>query len=159
MKIRHERPDDITAIYALHAESFETEAEAKLVDGLRADGDASLSLVMEHEGAVIGHVMFSRLVARLPSLALAPVAVAEPYRTKGVAHGLIREGIDRAQAQEEAAVFVLGDPDYYGRFGFRPETASGFECAYAGPYLMALMLIETPVRTGALSYPAAFLAL
>lgn len=156
MKIRHERPEDITAIHALHVDCFETEVEAKLVDELRADGDAVVSLVIETEGALIGHVMFSRLGAPLPSLALAPVAVAKPYRAKGVAHGLIREGIDCARAQEEAAVFVLGDPRYYRRFGFKPETAAGFECAYAGPYLMGLMLVETPVRTGVLTYPAAF---
>jgi putative acetyltransferase len=159
MKIRTERPRDIAAIHALHVAAFETEAEATLVGSLRTDGDAVLSLVMEDGGALIGHVMFSRLHAPLPALALAPVAVAMPHRAKGVAHSLIREGIDWALAQEEAAIFVLGDPDYYHRFGFTAEAASGFECAYAGPYLLALMLTETSAQNGPLTYPSAFAAL
>lgn len=159
MKIRSETPDDIAAIHALHAAAFDSDAEARLVDALRADGDGVISLVAEEDGALIGHAMFSRLGAPLPALALAPVSVAADYRAKGVAHALITEAIAQARAAGEAAIFVLGDPAYYGRFGFVPGAAAGFECAYAGPYLMALMLVETPVRTGALTYPAAFSAL
>lgn len=159
MKIRSEHPEDIAAIHALHVAAFETDDEAQLVDALRDDGDAVISLVMDDDGVVVGHVMFSRLMAPLPSLALAPVAVDVTCREKGIAHALITEGIARARVAEEGAIFVLGDPAYYGRFGFAADTASTFECAYSGPYLMALLLLETSVKSGAITYPAAFSAL
>jgi len=159
MKIRSEHPRDFSAIHALHAGAFETDAEARLVDALRADGDAVFSLVMEEANAIIGHVMFSRLCAPLPALALAPIAVSAKHRAKGVARDLIVEGVDRSRAAGEGAVFVLGDPGYYERFGFAADTAVGFECAYSGPYLMALMLGDTPARTGVLTYPPAFAGL
>lgn len=156
MKIRNETAEDAPAIRRLHQSAFETPAEADLVDALRADGDAVLSLVATGQDALIGHVMFSRLSAPLPSLALAPVAVDRDHRAQGVAGALINEGLAQARAAGERAVFVLGDPEYYSRFGFDAAAARGFECVYAGPYLMALFLSEADVRTGALTYPAAF---
>jgi putative acetyltransferase len=54
-----------------------------------------------------------------------------------------------------SAVFVLGNPAYYGRFGFRADHPSGFESPYVGPHLMALALGrgEWPANSGKLGYP------
>jgi putative acetyltransferase len=68
------------AIRRLHRESFPTGAEADLVDTLRSDGDAVLSLLAEEGGAVIGHALFSRMAAPFRALGLAPVAVLPAHR-------------------------------------------------------------------------------
>jgi putative acetyltransferase len=60
-----------------------------------------------------------------------------------------------------AAVFVLGNPAYYGRFGFCADHASGFESPYVGPHFIALALGrgEWPANSGKLRYAHAFAAL
>ena len=143
------------------AGAFESTAEADLVDRLRSDGDTVFSLVAHEGGAVAGFVMLSRMRAPFRALGLAPVAVRKEYRRRGMADSLIREAIRRAGEDGWEAVFVLGDPAYYERFGFRAETAAGFDCAYAGPYLMALSLDGSPLpaASGRVEYAPAFAAL
>jgi putative acetyltransferase len=89
------------------------------------------------------------------------VAVLPDWRRKGIAAALIRERIKRAAYEGWAGIFVLGDPNYYGRFGFKSTHADGFESAYAGPHFMALPLNsdELPLRSGRLDYAPAFSAL
>ncbi len=162
MGIRAERPEDRAEVRALLASAFESTAEADLVDRLRTDGDAVCSLVaVERKGALAGHVMLSRMRAAFRALGLAPVAVREEYRRRGIAERLIREALRCARDDGWEAVFVLGDPAYYGRFGFRAEIAAGFDCAYAGPYLMALSLSGSPLpaASGRVEYAPAFAAL
>jgi len=161
MELRSETPADTAGIRALVAEAFPTRAEADLVDRLRTDGSAVLSLIALLERQIVGHAMFSRMDAPVDSLGLGPVAVLGGFRRRGIAASLIREGLARAKEDGWASVFVLGDPDYYSRFGFNVSLASGFRSPYAGPHLMALAL-----KTGALGacggdlrYPAAFAAL
>ncbi|HEX4079555.1 MAG TPA: N-acetyltransferase [Rhizomicrobium sp.] len=161
MELRSETPADTDAIAALVAEAFPTRAEADLVDRLRTDGSAVLSLIALMDRRVIGHAMFSRMEAPTGSLGLGPVAALAGFRRRGIAAKLIREGLARAKADGWTSVFVLGDPEYYARFGFDVSLASGFRSPYAGPHLMAV-----PLRTGAagersgeLRYPAAFAAL
>jgi putative acetyltransferase len=93
-----ERPGDRAAIYAVHAASFPTDLEARLVDLLRATGRLSVSLVAEVGGAVIGHIAFSPVTAAsgVAGAGLAPVAVAEPHRRQGVAAGWFGRGWRRA---------------------------------------------------------------
>lgn len=119
------------------------------------------SLVAVAGGALVGHVMFSRMERPDRALGLAPVAVAAAWRRRGTAAILIGEGISRAGADGWASVFVLGDPAYYGRFGFDASLADGFASPYAGPHLMALALGTDALaaRSGELRYPRAFAAL
>jgi putative acetyltransferase len=156
--IRTETPADIAGIRLVEAEAFPTHAEGDLVDRLREDGSAVLSLIAVLDRQIIGHAMFSRMQEPRGSLGLGPVAVLSAHRRRGVAAGLIREGLSRAKADGWAAVFVLGDPAYYGRFGFSPALAAGFGSPYAGPHLMGLELQadSLKVRTGSLRYPQAF---
>lgn len=160
MIIRPEIPHDRDAIRHLHEAAFETPAEAGLVDRLRADGDAVIGLVALADGQIAGHVMFSRMKAPFPALGLAPVSVDSRLRRQGIAARLIQTGLDIARDQSWRGVFVLGDPDYYGRFGFRPETAAGFDSPYAGPWFMAMTLGGgAPVNGGRADYAPAFAAL
>ena len=158
MDIRTERPEDRAAIRDLLTGAFESAAEADLVDRLRADGDTVFSLVADEGGVVAGCAMLSRMRAPFRALGLAPVAVREEYRRRGIAERLIREALRCARDDAWDAVFVLGDPAYYGRFGFRAETAAGFDCAYTGPYLMALSLdgLPLPAASGPVEYAPAF---
>ncbi|MBP5856376.1 N-acetyltransferase [Marivibrio halodurans] len=134
--IRAERPADGPAIAALHRDAFDGPDEALLVDRLRADGDVVLSRVACAGPAVIGHILFSRMDAPFPALALAPLAVAADHRRQGIAAALIGDGLAAARVRGWVAVFVLGDPAYYQRFGFSHEAAAGFESPYQGPGFM-----------------------
>jgi putative acetyltransferase len=119
------------------------------------------SLVAVDDGIVAGHAIFSRLQAPFPALALGPVAVLPEYRRRGIASQLIREGIARSEAAGWAAIFVLGDPAFYRRFGFDVRKARGFTSPYAGPHLMALSPggDELPAETGIIEYAPAFAGL
>ncbi len=74
---------------------------------------------------------------------------------------LIREGLARAKRDGWQAVFVLGEPEYYERFGFTAATADKFETEYPKPYFMALELTPHSLsgRTEAVIYATPFLAL
>ncbi len=65
----------------------------------------------------------------------------------------------RIRDRAEAILFVLGDPAYYGRFGFDVAAARAFACTYAGPNFMVLRLRPVAPFGGKLTYPAAFTAL
>jgi putative acetyltransferase len=158
MDIRAETAADVAAVRAVNAACFPTLAEADLVDHLRGDGDAVYSLVAALAGGIAGHAMLSRMRSPARALGLGPVAVLEAFRERGVAAALIREGLDQARADGWGAVFVLGDPDYYRRFGFDPALAEGFFSPHAGPHLMGMALSADglPVRNGPLAYAAAF---
>ena len=89
---------------------------------------------------VIGHALFSKLLRPVGALALGPVAVTACRRRRGIAARLIEAGLEKARDDGWTGVVVLGDPDYYRRFGFSQETVEGMSCPYAGPYLMGLAL-------------------
>src|SRR4051812_33536835 len=98
--VRPERPGDEEAIHAVHAAGFPTEDEARLVDQLRAGGRLTLSLVAEVDGLIVGHVGFSPVTAAsgAAGTGMAPVAVLEAYRRRGVAAELIRAGLEACRA-------------------------------------------------------------
>jgi putative acetyltransferase len=155
--IRNEGPMDHPAVRATVEDAFGRRDEADLVDRLREDGDRAISLVAVESGRIVGHVLFSRMSAPFRALGLAPVAVALHRQRSGVGSHLIRRGLEHARAAGWQGVFVLGDPEYYRRFGFDPALASGFVCPYAGPHLMALALGPgLPTSSGEIRYAPAF---
>lgn len=142
--IRPANGGDVAAIDALLRRSFPAADEALLVQRLCIDGDMVLTLVADDEetGALAGMVAFSRMTVEaggriIPGVALAPVAVATSYRQQGVAEALVQAGLDHLADAGAAICFVLGDPAYYGRFGFSADHADGFQSPYAGEYFMA----------------------
>jgi len=120
MSFRSEELTDREAIFGVHAASFPTPAEARLVDALRDADNLTISLVAIEEGEVAGHVAFSpvTLLDSTAGIGLAPVAVLPAFRRRGVADQLIREGLSICEGMGFGFVVVLGDPAYYGRFGF-----------------------------------------
>jgi putative acetyltransferase len=163
--IRPAEPRDAEAIRAVHLAAFPTAAEADLVDRLERDGDVAISLVAEAQGEVVGHVLLSRMRVTAPerayrALGLGPVGVTPPYQRGGIGSELILGALGVAGATGEELVFVLGEPEYYGRFGFSAETAAPFASPYAGPFLMALALGEVALPgSGTAEYARAFATL
>lgn len=164
--VRPAEPRDSAAIRAVHLAAFPTPLEADLVEALERDGDAVVSLVQERRGEVAGHALLSRMSVsgdgrNCRALGLAPVAVLPGFQGSGIGGALIHGALAIARASGEELVFVLGEPDYYHRFGFAAETAAPFASPYAGPYFMALALnagLALPTA-GSAAYAPAFAAL
>ncbi|HLQ38587.1 MAG TPA: N-acetyltransferase [Planctomycetota bacterium] len=161
--IRPERADDAAAIRAAHRASFPTDAEARVVDRLRASGNARVSLVAESNGRVVGHILFSPVAivaaaTRLPGLALAPLAVTPAHQRCGIGSALVRDGLATCRREGHAFVVVLGHPEYYPRFGFRRASTAGLGNEYGADE--AFMVFELQPgslpATGLVRYGAEF---
>jgi putative acetyltransferase len=161
--IRPAEPGDEVAIRAVHLAAFPTPLEADLVEALVREGDAVMSLVAGTGGDVAGHVMLSRMRVAgngrdYRALGLGPIGVLPGHQGSGIGGALIEAALAIARASGEDLVFLLGEPDYYRRFGFSAETASPFASPYAGPYFMALILrpdVALPAA-GTAAYARAF---
>lgn len=162
--IRDERAVDVSAIHSLHVSSFPSEGEAWLVDRLRAAGRLSASLVAEVGGAVVGHIAFSPVTSATGAVGagLAPVAVAESHRRQGIAASLVHAGLKACRAVGFGWVVVLGEPEYYGRFGFRPAAEFGLCDEYhGGAAFQVLELVQgaLPIGAGQIRYAPEFATL
>ncbi len=138
-------PDDAAGIADVHYAAFPSPSEATLVRELERDGDLIISLVAREDDKVTGHIAFSKMQGSadgksVAALAMAPVAVLPERHGHGIGSALIRRGIEQSREQGWDIIFVLGDPNYYGRFGFSKEAAGAYECVHSGPYLQALTL-------------------
>jgi putative acetyltransferase len=161
--IRPESPGDFPAVWNVHREAFGRDDEANLVEQLRTEGFARVSLVATRGNLIVGHVLFSQLAIVTPEgpiagLSLAPLAVLPEFQAQGAGSQLCREGLTVCRAQQHRIVIVLGHADYYPRFGFSPELALPLESPYAGPSFMAAELVPgalTGVR-GRVVYPPPF---
>ncbi len=148
--IRPARAEDAEAIdnvirAAFAATEFGHQGETELVRMIGADGDALVSLVVERDGAIVGHVLFSRMDVEadgvpLMAAGLAPVSVAPDRQGQGIGGALIRAALEELRARGVAISFVLGHADYYPRFGYSPDLAARFASPFAGPHFMAMML-------------------
>ena len=145
IQVRKEQVDDIPFVHRLNALAFETEAEADLVDVLRAKARPVISLVAVDHGAVVGHIMFTPVeLGGKPSLkimGLAPMAVTPDRQRCGIGSALVSQGLDRCGTIGAGAVIVLGHPAYYPRFGFAPASPMNIDCKYVVPD-EAFMVLE-----------------
>lgn len=136
MLIRVEIPVDAAGIDALLRNAFGGDDEAELVRQLREDGLLTLGIVAtDDEGGVVGYAAFSPVDVAGEDrqwVGLAPLAVEESLRRQGLAEKLVYEGLDALNEFSYAAVVVLGDPAYYGRFGFKPAAQYGLQCRWPG---------------------------
>jgi putative acetyltransferase len=124
--LRPERPEDVDAIRTLTETAFKTAPHADgtehiIIDRLRAAGALTLSLVMEADRAIVGHVAFSPVTVSDGSTdwyGLGPISVDPARQGEGIGGRLIGEGLQRLKALGAAGCVLLGDPAYYSRFGF-----------------------------------------
>lgn len=133
--VRTEESSDVEAIDRLTELAFGQRGEADLIHELRRQGAATVSLVAELDGKVVGHILFSPVRLRDgrfegSALGLAPMAVTPKRQRTGVGSLLVEAGIESCRRLGHAAVVVLGHPEFYPRFGFRPAQSFGLNCEY-----------------------------
>lgn len=164
MEIRAERPEHVEAIRSLTTAAFEhaehgSQTEAAIIDGLRRAGALSLSLVAIDAGDIIGHAAFSPVMIdsrKVPWYGLGPVSVRPDRQGEGIGSALIRHGLELLRSSGAEGCVVLGEPAYYGRFGFR----GGNDLCYPeapAPYFQWINFVGTPV-SGTVGYNPAFSA-
>ncbi|WP_375691420.1 GNAT family N-acetyltransferase [Pseudooceanicola sp. LIPI14-2-Ac024] len=161
MIIRPEAAADAAAIRALTDAAFagaphSDGTEGAIVDRLRAENALSLSLVAETGREIVGHVAFSPVTVGNAAgwYGLGPVSVRPDLQGTGIGSAMIRDGLDRLRAVGAPGCVVLGDPGYYGRFGFVPQNGLTFG-GKASPYFNALPFGAEP-PSGDAVYHAAF---
>lgn len=147
------------AIHGVVSAAFGRADEAELVRQLRDDGDVVLELAAFEGEAVLGHILFSSLTiepATIRIAALAPVSVVPARQKQGIGSALIREGLARCAGFDACA--VLGEPDYYKRFGFGLDSAHTLQSVYSGSAYQALEFKPGALAGGVwrVIYPKAF---
>lgn len=127
VNIRQERDADQTRIRRVVAAAFGSDAEADLVDRIRASLEyvADMALVAEIDGDIVGHVMISGAVVRNDAgehrvAMLSPLAVDPDHQGRGIGGSLVSAALAIADSLGEPFVLVEGDPGYYSRLGFEP---------------------------------------
>jgi putative acetyltransferase len=160
-----ERPQDRAAIRFVNEQAFRRRDEADLIDKLRIQNVVLASFIAEHKKQVVGHILFSRmsieaagLISPVPAVALAPVAVLPEQQRQGIGGKLIEHGLDWLRVEGEQVVIVLGDPEYYPRFGFSTDKARALASPFPPEAFMALDLYPRVLDGvhGQVKYPDAF---
>jgi putative acetyltransferase len=150
--IREEETRDGAAVRDVNERAFGGPEEARIVAAVRGT-PASLSLVAEEDGRVVGHILFTPVriegaVAGIRATGLGPMAVVPDLQRREIGSRLVLAGLEACRALGYDAVVVVGHPSYYPRFGFSRADALGlrFEAEVPPEAFMALEL-----RPGALS--------
>lgn len=161
--IEPERPTHHDAIATLLDMAFGGRGESGLVERLRQGGHMVVALVARYGGQLAGHAMFSHLACEVDgrpvkAVALAPLAVRPDLQRRGIGTALVQRGVQRLEEEDVEAIIVLGDPAYYGRFGFSSGLAEKLSAPFHGPAFMALELAPGALsgRRGSIKFPAAF---
>jgi putative acetyltransferase len=132
IEIRKETEKDYGEVIQIVSEAFGNEAEARLVEKLRKIPHISMIALLD--GKIIGHICFSPVsienAEQTNFLGLAPMAVSPEFQNQGIGSKLIREALKVCTENGHEAIFVLGHPDYYPRFGFEIAKPRGFTCEY-----------------------------
>ena len=127
MIIRKETASDIEAISELTIAAFETlpisnHTEQFIINALRAADALTISLVAEIDGKIVGHIAFSPVKISDGSIdwyGLGPVSVLPDYHKQGIGKSLVNKGLSMLKELDGQGCAVVGDPNYYKRFGFR----------------------------------------
>jgi len=125
LEIRESRQDDSAAIESLYPEAFPDENLLPLVRDLLNDAAVAISLVGTIDTQIVGHAIFTKcgVVGNSANAALlGPLAVPPAWQRQGIGSAIVRAGLRRLEDADVNRVYVLGDPAYYGRLGFLPES-------------------------------------
>lgn len=160
--IRAETPADTADIHALTAAAFanaehSSHTEQYIVDALRARGELAVSLLAVDDGLLLGHVAVSPVAISDGSdgwFGLGPISVAPVWQGRGIGAALMGAAIEALRQQGARGCVLLGEPAYYGRFGFRAEPGLVLPGVPA-EYFQALCL-QPPLPQGEVRYSPAF---
>ncbi len=164
MEIRKERPTDIAAIRHVNQQAFGTNAEAAIVDVVRAQAQPIISLVAEDDGEIVGHIMFSPVTleprAGVLMMGLAPMAVVPHRQRSGIGSALADAGLKECRLLGAVGVVVVGHPSFYPRFGFVAASRFGLTCEFEVPddVFMAVEFVDRALSAtgGKIRYHPAF---
>ena len=127
MIVRRETASDIEVITRITIAAFKTlrisnHAEQFITNALRAAGALAVSLVAEINGLVVGHIALSPITISDGSKGWygpGPVSVLPDYQKQGIGKSLINEGLSLLKDMGSKGWALVGDPNYYRRFGFK----------------------------------------
>lgn len=143
MTVRTATQLDRDAICRVHKAAFsenEREMVSELAIKLLVEETApkTISLVAELEGGIVGHVALSPVSIEneksFLGFILAPLGVAPAYQNRRIGTTLIESGLQRVSSVGANILFVYGDPNYYGKFGFSVEAAERYNPPYKLQY-------------------------
>lgn len=152
--IRNELPADVAEIGRINDAAFGQPQEGRIIAALRDTGAVLLSLVAVVDGRLAGHVLFSpatviRESNGVTGAALGPMAVLPRYQRQNCGTKLVETGIELLRKAAYPFIVLVGHPEYYPRFGFRPASAFGLRCEWDVPdsAFMALILDEARMKS------------
>lgn len=162
IEIRAERPGDEPAIHAVTEEAFREAAhrsgtEQFIVRELRRTGRLAVSLIAVLDGEIVGHVAASPVTIDGETrgwFGLGPVSVAPRLQRRGVGSQLVRASLERLRALGGQGCALVGDPAYYGRFGFRAEPA--LTLPDVPPQYFQAVVLAGALPGGVVKFDAAF---
>jgi len=125
--IRQEETEDINKIEAVTKSAFLTHqysshTEQYITNALRKSGELTISLVAIINNEIVGHIAFSPVTISDSSVSwfgLGPMAVLPGFQSKGIGSQLVVKGIEALKSINANGCVLLGDPNYYSRFGFK----------------------------------------
>ncbi len=133
VRLRAETPQDTAAIEALLDRSFGRDRQRKTSYRYRAQVGPvpSLTQVAEVGGQLVGSirywpVLIAREDAEDSALLLGPLGIAPNLQGRGIGRALVGHTLAQARDAGHRLVFLVGDPAYYGRLGFRPAGPRGY---------------------------------
>jgi putative acetyltransferase len=164
VQIRKETAADVPAIEAVTVSAFvnaphTSHTEQFIVSALRKAGSLTISLVADAEGAVIGHVAVSRVSISDGAsgwFGLGPISVVPEYQRRGVGSRLMLEALRILREHGATGCVLLGEPEYYSRFGFHVDPQLTLPDVPPG-YFQAISF-ESSRPHGTVSYHEAFKA-
>jgi len=162
VEIRSETPADLRAIEAVTVAAFldaphAGHIEQFIVAALREAGQLTLSLVAESEGEIVGHVAVSPVEVSDGTggwYGLGPISVLPQRQRQGIGTRLMQEALRRLRERGAAGCVLVGEPQYYGRFGFRAE--AGLTYPGIPPQYFQALAFDAAVPRGVISYSEAF---
>ncbi len=162
VRVRAEIPEDAAAIARVTQAAFAVAEHADgteqfIVAALRDAGALAVSLVAEADGLIVGHVAVSPVAVDGVAcgwLGLGPVSVMPGRHGRGIGTALIEAALDRLRRRGAAGCVVLGEPAYYGRFGFRADLRLSLP-EVPPDYFLALAISDSP-PAGVVSFHEAF---
>ena len=132
--------DDVREIHLCAFPEGEKQIVSTLAVNLLSEetNTKTVSLVAEADGAVVGHIAFSPVTVNnnmsWKGYILAPLGVKPEYQKRHIGSKLIESGMEQLSKMGVNVLFVYGDPNYFGKFGFDADTASGYSPPYELQY-------------------------